>query len=63
MLCKKYTFFNGGGTFDPQTSGGLLFAVKASEAEAFLHELKAAGLPAAKVGRFVKRRDVPIYVN
>ena len=49
--------------FDPQTSGGLLFAVKASEADAFLHELKAAGLPAAKVGRFVKRRDVPIYVN
>ena len=49
--------------FDPQTSGGLLFAVKATEADAFLHELKAAGLPAAKVGRFVKRRDVPIYVN
>ena len=49
--------------FDPQTSGGLLFAVKAPEADAFLHELKAAGLPAAKVGRFVERRDVPIYVN
>ena len=49
--------------FDPQTSGGLLFAVKATEADAFLHDLKAAGLPAAKVGRFVKRRDVPIYVN
>ena len=49
--------------FDPQTSGGLLFAVKASEADAFLHELKAAGLPAEKVGRFVKRRDVSIYVN
>ena len=49
--------------FDPQTSGGLLFAVKATEADEFLHELKAAGLPAAKVGRFVKRRDVPIYVN
>ena len=27
--------------FDPQTSGGLLFAVKATEADAFLHELKA----------------------
>ena len=38
-----------------QTSGGLLFAVKAFEADTFLHELKAAGLPAAKVGRFVKR--------
>jgi selenide,water dikinase len=49
--------------FDPQTSGGLLFAVKATEADEFLHELKAAGLPAAKVGRFVKRCDVPIYVN
>ena len=49
--------------FDPQTSGGLLFAVKAFEADTFLHELKAAGLPAAKVGRFVKRCDVPIYVN
>lgn len=49
--------------FSIRRPGGLLFAVKASEADAFLHELKAAGLPAAKVGRFVKRRDVPIYVN
>ena len=32
--------------FDTQTSGGLLFAVKAFEADTFLHELKAAGLPA-----------------
>lgn len=49
--------------FDPQTSGGLLFAVAPEDAAAFLSRLRKAGLPAAKVGRFVERRDCPIYVN
>lgn len=35
--------------FDPQTSGGLLFAVAASDAEAFVAELHAAGDHAAAV--------------
>jgi selenide, water dikinase len=36
--------------FDPQTSGGLLAAIPAAEAEAALRDLAAAGVPAALVG-------------
>jgi selenide,water dikinase len=36
--------------FDPQTSGGLLAAVPAGEAEAVLAEMRAAGVPAAGIG-------------
>ena len=39
--------------FDPQTSGGLLAAVKASEAEAALAALRQAGVPAAIIGETV----------
>lgn len=49
--------------FDPQTSGGLLFAVKPSDARAFLDELRAAGHPAALVGRLVPRKEKKIYVK
>lgn len=49
--------------YDPQTSGGLLFAVAAKDAHAFLNELKAAGHPAALVGRFVPGREKKIYVR
>lgn len=49
--------------FDPQTSGGLLFAVSPQDAPAFLKELKAAGHPAALAGRFVPRREKKIYVR
>lgn len=38
--------------FDPQTSGGLLFAVEEGDCAALLSRLKAAGLTAAAVGRF-----------
>ena len=43
--------------FDPQTSGGLLFAVPQEEGKAFLQELKEAGLPAQIVGRLIKPED------
>lgn len=49
--------------FDPQTSGGLLFAVKPEQAGAFLKELRGAGLPAAMVGRFVSKKERDIYVR
>ena len=49
--------------FDPQTSGGLLFAVKPEQAGAFLKELQGAGLPAAMVGRFVSKKEKDIYVR
>ena len=43
--------------FDPQTSGGLLFAVSQEEGKAFRQELKEAGLPAQIVGRLIKQGD------
>lgn len=49
--------------FDPQTSGGLLFAVKPEQAGAFLKELQGVGLPAAMVGRFVSKKEKDIYVR
>ena len=39
--------------FDPQTSGGLLAAVNAGEADAALDALKKAGVPAAIIGETV----------
>ena len=47
---------------DPQTSGGLLIAVKKEEAEALLADLQGAGLPAAAVGRIVEKREPEILV-
>ncbi len=37
--------------FDPQTSGGLLFALPVGQAEALAEELRADGLPAAVIGQ------------
>ena len=47
---------------DPQTSGGLLFAVKSQEAEKFLEELQKAGLDAAIVGEVTERKEKEIYL-
>lgn len=49
--------------FDPQTSGGLLFAVRGDQAGEFLKELKGAGLPAAIVGRLTSKKEKDIYVK
>lgn len=49
--------------FDPQTSGGLLFAVGADEAESLKKELCAAGLPAESVGEIVERAEPEILVT
>ena len=49
--------------FDPQTSGGLLFAVQKEDAAAFEKELREAGMPAAIVGRFTEKKEKDIYVN
>ena len=43
--------------FDPQTSGGLLVAVKREHAHALVHELQKAGLPAAIVGEISETGD------
>lgn len=49
--------------FDPQTSGGLLIAVKKSEAEQLTGELRQAGLPAAVVGEIVPKQEIEIQVK
>ena len=48
--------------FDPQTSGGLLVAVKSDEAEKLRDELRKAGSPAAIVGEFIEKQEKEIYV-
>ena len=48
--------------FDPQTSGGLLLAVRKEEADALLNELKEAGMPAAIVGEIKIRENTAIKV-
>lgn len=49
--------------FDPQTSGGLLAAVKADEADKLLAELHEAGLPAAIIGKLINKQEKEIYVR
>ena len=49
--------------YDPQTSGGLIFAVEGSEADAMLAELLAAGVPAGIVGEITELKDVEILVT
>ncbi len=44
---------------DPQTSGGLLIALPAEEAEALVADLRAAGLPAASIGAAEPAGDTP----
>lgn len=49
--------------FDPQTSGGLLAAVDAGEAEQIVKELQAIGLPAKIVGRVTETATKEIIVR
>ena len=49
--------------FDPQTSGGLLAAVDANEAEAIIRELQAIGLPARIVGQVTDKMEKEIIVR
>ena len=49
--------------FDPQTSGGLLAAVRKEDASAIVAEMNRAGLPAAAVGEILEKRDVGILVQ
>lgn len=48
--------------FDPQTSGGLLIAVRSDQAEELLAELQEEGLPARTVGKILEKEDTEIYV-
>jgi selenide,water dikinase len=49
--------------FDPQTSGGLLFALPAGQAAALCEELRADGLPAAVIGRVLPNLPGRIRVS
>ena len=49
--------------FDPQTSGGLLFAVAPDAADALEQELQAAGLPAKIVGEIKEKPEKEIVVT
>lgn len=49
--------------FDPQTSGGLLIAVKQEQAAALEAELQAAGLPAKIVGELLEQSQTEITVE
>ena len=49
--------------FDPQTSGGLLFAVAPQDAAALEAELQAAGLPAKIVGTIWEKQTPEITVT
>ena len=49
--------------YDPQTSGGLLFAIPAEEAEACLAQLKQAIPEAAIVGYVTEKEDSYIILE
>ena len=49
--------------FDPQTSGGLLVAVGADEADAAAARFAAAGVPAVRIGRATSRSAVALIVR
>lgn len=49
--------------FDPQTSGGLLFAMDADAADAFVDEISAFGLPCGKIGELIPRMDTEIIAE
>ena len=49
--------------FDPQTAGGLLISVAASDAEKLTGELKRKGVPAAEIGEVLPRTQPLILVE
>jgi selenide, water dikinase len=49
--------------FDPQTSGGLLVAVGAAEADAAAARFAAAGVAAVRIGRAVSQSDTALMVR
>ncbi len=49
--------------YDPQTAGGLLIAVAASDVERLLSQLRSAGISAVEVGKVVSRQKPLIAVT
>ena len=48
--------------YDPQTSGGLLFAVSEAQADDLCKKLQIAGLPVAIVGEVIEQKKSEIFV-
>jgi len=48
---------------DPQTSGGLLIAVKKKAAQKLEAILKSKGLYAEPIGELIEKSELPIYIN
>lgn len=48
--------------FDPQTSGGLLVSMEASDAEKAIVEIRKLGLPCGIIGEIVEKKEKKIYV-
>ena len=46
--------------FDPQTSGGLLFAVDAGQADAFETAFTGAGIPLWRIGQVVQGAGIDV---
>lgn len=49
--------------YDPQTSGGLLFAIPAAEEKACLEQMKQAGISAAAVGIVTEKEETAIVLE
>ena len=49
--------------YDPQTSGGLLFAVPKAQADDLCEKLQMAGLPAAIVGEVTEQKKFRNFCN
>jgi len=49
--------------YDPQTSGGLLIAISEADAQNCLKEMKAAGIPAALIGKTTDRKNFSIALS
>ncbi len=49
--------------FDPQTSGGMLFAVDAADASRLLHELRERSIPAAEIGSVIEKTSPIIQIT
>lgn len=49
--------------YDPQTSGGLLFAISKDDASVCINELKEASIDAAIIGNVISKEEYSIYLR
>lgn len=49
--------------YDPQTSGGLLIALPADQADSFISACNSRSLPAVQIGEVLERMDIAVMVD